>query len=131
MIAAPRTSSAWRACGAVLAGALGLIGTFIITASPSAVAESVTSLNGSVVMSVPPPVVAGVISTYTLTFTNTSASATTNVVAVGTLPTGMTVNRINNCARLGGNQSTFEPPEWIALGAVEGQEVEVVDLYRP
>src|SRR5262249_9431503 len=31
---------------------------------------------------------------------------TTNVVALGNLPAGMTLNRISNCARLGGNRST-------------------------
>jgi uncharacterized repeat protein (TIGR01451 family) len=106
MFAAPRTSRTWRAGGAALAGALGFIGAFIAVAIPSAFAESVTSPNGTVAISVPPPVVAGVSSTYTLTFTNTSRSATTNVVALGNLPAGMTLNRINNCARLGGNQST-------------------------
>jgi uncharacterized repeat protein (TIGR01451 family) len=47
-----------------------------------------------------------VASIYTLTFTNTTTSTTTNVVAVGSLPSGMTLKSIGNCARLGGNQST-------------------------
>jgi uncharacterized repeat protein (TIGR01451 family) len=56
-------------------------------------------------MSVPPPVLAGVASTYTLTFTNSIPSTTTNVVAIGSLPTDMTLKSIGNCARLRGNQS--------------------------
>jgi uncharacterized repeat protein (TIGR01451 family) len=90
---------------AFVTAALAVGGAFM--ASPlTASAESVTSLNGTVALSVPPPVVAGVASTYTLTFTNTSSSATTNVVALGTLPVGMTLKSIGSCARLGGNQST-------------------------
>jgi uncharacterized repeat protein (TIGR01451 family) len=57
-------------------------------------------------MLVPPPVVAGVTSTYTLTFTNTGTSAITNVVAIGSLPTGMTLKRISNCARRAAIKST-------------------------
>ncbi len=90
---------------ALVAAALAVGGAF--AASPlTASAESVTSLSGGVTLSVPPPVVAGVASTYTLTFTNTSSSATTNVVALGTLPAGMALKNITSCARLGGNQST-------------------------
>lgn len=90
---------------ALVAGVLGL-GSVFVASARSALAESATSLNGTVTISVPPIVLAGGASTYTLTFTNTSTSTTTNVVAVGSLPTGMTLKSIGNCARLGGNQST-------------------------
>jgi uncharacterized repeat protein (TIGR01451 family) len=58
-----------------------------------------------VTVSVPPPVVAGVASTYTLTFTNTTSSPLTNVVADGSLPSGVSLQRIGGCTRLGGNQA--------------------------
>jgi uncharacterized repeat protein (TIGR01451 family) len=50
-------------------------------------------------------VVAGVPSTYTLTFTNTTSSTLTNVVASGSLPPGVSLQRTGGCTRLGGNQS--------------------------
>jgi uncharacterized repeat protein (TIGR01451 family) len=89
----------------VVAGVVGLVGAFV-AATPTAFAEGATSPTGMVAVSVPPPVVAGVASTYTLTFANTTTSTTTNVVALASLPAGMTLKNINNCARLGGNQST-------------------------
>jgi uncharacterized repeat protein (TIGR01451 family) len=58
-----------------------------------------------VTVSVPAPVLAGVPSTYTLTFTNTTSSPLTNVVADGSLPSGVSLQRISGCARLGGNQA--------------------------
>jgi hypothetical protein len=45
------------------------------------------------------------VSTYTLTFTNTTSSPLTNVVADGGLSFGVSLHRIGGCARLGGNQS--------------------------
>jgi uncharacterized repeat protein (TIGR01451 family) len=89
----------------VFVSVLALTAAFVAFA-PVAVAASVTSPSGMTAMSVPSPVVAGVPSTYTLTFTNTTSSTTTNIVAVGTLPSGMTLKNITNCTRLGGNQST-------------------------
>jgi uncharacterized repeat protein (TIGR01451 family) len=91
---------------AVVAGVFGLVGAYIIAAAPAAFAKRATSPTGMVAVSVPPPVVAGVASPYTLTFTNTTTSTTTNVVALGSMPAGMTLKIIKNCARLGGNQST-------------------------
>jgi uncharacterized repeat protein (TIGR01451 family) len=76
-----------------------------LIAVPAALAESVTSPTGMVTMSVPPPVVAGAPSTYTLTFRNTTAETETGIVASGNLPNGMSLKNINGCARLGGNQS--------------------------
>jgi uncharacterized repeat protein (TIGR01451 family) len=73
--------------------------------APAALAESATSPTGSVAVSVPPPVVAGLPSTYILTFTNTTAEPMSGIVASGNLPSGMTLRNINGCARLGGNQS--------------------------
>jgi uncharacterized repeat protein (TIGR01451 family) len=90
---------------ALVVGVVGVGGAFA-AAAPTASAESVTSFNGTVTMSVPPPVAVGIASTYTLTFTNTTTRITTNVVAMGSLPTGMTLKTTTNCARLGGNQST-------------------------
>jgi uncharacterized repeat protein (TIGR01451 family) len=103
--AVPDLKRSSATANALVAGLLAVGGAFAASA-PTASAESVTSLNGTVTMSVPPPVVAGVASTYTLTFTNTTTSTTTNVVALGSLPKGMAVKNITNCARLGGNQST-------------------------
>jgi uncharacterized repeat protein (TIGR01451 family) len=76
-----------------------------LTVTSVALADSATGFNGMVTISVPSPVVAGVPSTYTLTFTNTTPSPLTNVVAYGSLPAGFTVQRIAGCRRLGGNQS--------------------------
>jgi uncharacterized repeat protein (TIGR01451 family) len=90
---------------AVMAGTLGLAAV-ILAPSPAAFAESAESPTGMVTVSVPSPVFAGVPSTYTVTFTNTTSSATTSVVAEGELPAGMTLKNITNCARLGGNQTT-------------------------
>jgi uncharacterized repeat protein (TIGR01451 family) len=73
--------------------------------APASLAESATSPTGSVAVSVPPSVVAGLPSTYTLTFTNTTAEPMSGIVASGNLPSGMTLRNINGCARLGGNQS--------------------------
>ena len=87
-----------------LATTLGVLGVSL-TATSAALAESATGFNGMVTVSAPTPVVAGVPSTYTLTFTNTTSSPLTNVVADGSLPSGFTLQRIGGCARLGGNQS--------------------------
>lgn len=84
--------------GVALAGAF-------LAAVPAALAESATSPTGMVSLSVPPPVVAGAPSTYTLTFTNTTSSTMTGVVVSSDLPSGMTLKNINGCARLGGNQT--------------------------
>jgi uncharacterized repeat protein (TIGR01451 family) len=40
-----------------------------------------------------------------MTLTNTTSSAMSGIVANGDMPSGMSVQRINGCARLGGNQS--------------------------
>lgn len=90
---------------AVLGTVLGSIGASL-AAPPTALAESATSPTGLVSVSVPPPVVAGAASTYRMTVTNTSSSPLTNIVALGNLPSGMTLHGIGGCARLGGNQST-------------------------
>jgi uncharacterized repeat protein (TIGR01451 family) len=89
---------------AAFTAALGVLGVSL-TATAAASADSATGFNGMVTLSVPPPVVAGVASTYTLTFLNTTSSPLTNVVASGSLPSGVTVKSIGGCARLGGNQS--------------------------
>lgn len=93
------------ALSAVMAGTLGLA-TVILTSTPAAFAESTVSPTGMVTVSVPEPVLAGVPSTYTLTFTNITSSPTTSVVAEGELPAGMTLKNITDCTRLGGNQAT-------------------------
>jgi uncharacterized repeat protein (TIGR01451 family) len=80
-----------------------VLGTLLM--APTALAESATSPNGSVSVSVAPPVIAGATSTYTLNFTNTTAETLSGIVASGNLPSGMTLKNINGCARLGGNQS--------------------------
>jgi uncharacterized repeat protein (TIGR01451 family) len=98
-----KTRADSRRGSAGLAAALGLLGALAL--APAALAESVTSPTGMVAVSVPPPVVAGLASTYTLTFTNTTSSAMTGIVAEGDLPSGMTLKNINGCARLGGNQT--------------------------
>jgi uncharacterized repeat protein (TIGR01451 family) len=89
--------------------ALGLL-SFSLMAAPAASAASVTSPTGMVTVSVPPPVVAGLVSTYTLTVTNTTSVAfngPAGVVATGTMPDGVTVQRITGCTNLfGGNHST-------------------------
>jgi uncharacterized repeat protein (TIGR01451 family) len=99
----------WRRAGAiaVLATALGLPASLTL-ASP-AFAESVTSPTGMVAVSVPPPVVAGVASTYTMTVTNTTSTAfagPVGIVASGTMPSGITIHGIKGCTNLGGNEST-------------------------
>jgi uncharacterized repeat protein (TIGR01451 family) len=76
-----------------------------LAVAPAAFAESATSPTGVVSVSVPPPVVAGLPSTYTLTFTNTTSSSMFGITVSGNLPSGVTLKNINNCARLGGNQS--------------------------
>jgi len=93
---------------AVLATALGLSGLSLMLA-PAALAESVTSPTGMVAVSVPPPIVAGVASTYTMTVTNTTSSpfaGPEGVVAAGEMPPGITIQSIKGCTNLGGNQST-------------------------
>jgi uncharacterized repeat protein (TIGR01451 family) len=92
----------------VLAAALALVGGSLL-AGP-AFAESATSPTGMVAVSVPAPVVAGTASTYTMTVTNTTSTAfqgPAGIVASGTMPAGITVQRITGCANFlgGGNQS--------------------------
>ncbi len=106
MTTTARTLKSPVAVLAVVAGVFGLAGAYFVAAAPAAFAKRATSPTGMVAVSVPPPVVAGVASPYTLTFTNTTTSTTTNVVALGTMPAGMTLKNIKNCARLGGNQNT-------------------------
>jgi uncharacterized repeat protein (TIGR01451 family) len=89
---------------AAFAATIGVIGVSL-TATSTALADSATGFNGMVAVSVPAPVVAGVPSTYTLTFTNTTSSPLTNIVASGSLPPGVSLKNIGGCARLGGNQS--------------------------
>ncbi|HET6793912.1 MAG TPA: DUF11 domain-containing protein [Acidimicrobiales bacterium] len=103
MIGTRRIRSA-RVTALVAAGTLGFAGV-VLGAAPTAFAESAVSPTGMVAVSVPPPVVAGLPSTYTLTFTNTTSSTMSGIVAEGDLPAGMTLKNINNCARLGGNQT--------------------------
>lgn len=83
---------------------LGLLFFSLIVATP-ALAETATSPTGMVSISVPPPVVAGTASTYTMTVTNTASIPMTSLVASGIMPSGMTLKNIGGCARLGGNQS--------------------------
>ncbi|HEU5332269.1 MAG TPA: DUF11 domain-containing protein [Actinocrinis sp.] len=85
--------------------ALGLLAGSLAAAGPAA-AESVVSPTGMVAVSVPAPVVAGTGSTYTMTVTNTTADPLQNVIAAGSLSSGVSVTRIAGCARLGGNQSS-------------------------
>jgi uncharacterized repeat protein (TIGR01451 family) len=103
-----RTVRRRAAAIAVLATALGLPASLML-ASP-AFAESVTSPTGMVAVSVSPPVVAGVGSTYTMTVTNTTSSpfqGPAGVVALGQMPAGITIQHITGCTNLfGGNQST-------------------------
>lgn len=95
-----------NAAVAALVAVLGVLGASLALTS-TALAESATSPTGMVSVSVPAPVVAGAASTYTLTVTNASATDLTNVVAVASLPSGITLRGgIAGCARLGGNQST-------------------------
>jgi uncharacterized repeat protein (TIGR01451 family) len=96
-----------RRRGAALAAFAATLGVLSVslTATSAALADSATGFNGMVTVSVAPPVVAGVASTYTLTFTNTTTSPLINVVASGSLPSGVTLKTIVGCARLGGNQS--------------------------
>jgi uncharacterized repeat protein (TIGR01451 family) len=104
---AARTVRRRAAAAAVLAIALGLPASLML-ASP-AFAESVTSPTGMVAVSVPPPVVAGVASTYTMTVTNTTSVAfagPAGIVASGEMPSGVTIKGIRGCTNLGGNQST-------------------------
>lgn len=94
-----------KAARKFLTSALGLlIASLIVT--PAALAETATSPTGMVSVSVPPPVVAGAASTYTMTVTNTTSLPMTSLTAVGSMPSGMTLKNISGCARLGGNQST-------------------------
>jgi uncharacterized repeat protein (TIGR01451 family) len=104
---AARTVRRRAAAAAVLAIALGLPASLML-ASP-AFAESVTSPTGMIAVSVPPPVVAGVASTYTMTVTNTTSVAfagPAGIVASGEMPSGVTIKGIRGCTNLGGNQST-------------------------
>lgn len=102
-----RTVRRRAAVAVVLATALGLPAPLML-ASP-ATAESVTSPTGMVAVSVPPPVVAGVASTNTMTVTNTTSVAfagPAGIVASGEMPSGVTIKGIRGCTNLGGNQST-------------------------
>lgn len=100
-----RGSTKVRAGVAAVAAGLGLIAASVVGA-PAAFAESATSPTGMLSVSVPPPVVAGVASNYTLLVTNQTSSTMSGIVASGDLPSGMTLKNINGCARLGGNQTT-------------------------
>lgn len=94
-----------RLLAAVVVGA----GAATAVVSMPAFADTATSPTGMVTVSVPPGVVAGTASTYTMTVTNTTAETfdgSAGVVASGVLPTGTTVQRIAGCANLGGNHST-------------------------
>lgn len=91
----------------VAAAALTLTTTAL--ASAPAFADTVTSPTAMVTVSGPSNVATGVASTYTMTVTNTTARAfdgPLGVVASGTVPAGLTVQRINGCANVGGNHST-------------------------
>src|SRR5215831_4869493 len=104
---APRLGRRRAAAIAVLAAALGLPGSLMLASAASA--ESVTSPTGMVAVSVPPPVVAGVASTYTMTVTNTTSVAfqgPAGIIAAGEMPSGITIHGIKGCTNIGGNQST-------------------------
>lgn len=128
MVEAFRTSrSRRRVAVAAISGVVGLSAAFAV-AAPSALAESATSANGMVAVSVPAPVVAGAPSTYSVTFTNTTASTMTGIVVESDLPAGMTLKNINNCARFGGNQTSSilcEMPN-LAAGASESSTYSIL-----
>jgi uncharacterized repeat protein (TIGR01451 family) len=58
-----------------------------------------------IAVTVPPPVIAGLASIYTITVTNTTSSPMSNIALISEMPTGLTVKNISGCARIGGNQS--------------------------
>jgi len=95
-----------RGVGAIfaVATASGVIAMSFAVAAP-AFAESATSTTGMIAVTVPPPVVAGLASNYTITVTNTTSSPMSNIALISDMPTGLTVKNINGCARIGGNQS--------------------------
>jgi uncharacterized repeat protein (TIGR01451 family) len=100
--------SSWRKTGTgrrIAAIAIALLGGSLLGAT-AAVADGTVSPTGMVAVSVPPPVVAGVASTYTMTVTDTTPGPLQSIVASGTIPTGMSLKGITGCARLGGNQSS-------------------------
>lgn len=89
------------------AATLGLATAMLATAP--AFGDTVTSSTGMVTVSVPPGVVAGVASTYTLTVTNTTPEpfdGPAGVVVSGSVPSGLSVQHINGCTNLGGGHST-------------------------
>jgi uncharacterized repeat protein (TIGR01451 family) len=89
----------------VFAITVGVSGASLALTSAASAASAI-GFNGMMTVSVPEPVLAGVASTYTMTVTNTTSSPLTNIVAVSTMPSGVSVKSIAGCARLGGNQST-------------------------
>jgi large repetitive protein len=111
MTAAPQARSGRRR-----AAVIGVLGTALVLLGVSplagrAFAESATSPTGMIAVTVPPPVVAGTASTYTVTVTNTTSTAfqgPAGIVASGTMPAGVTVQRITGCANFlgGGNQGS-------------------------
>lgn len=94
-----------RNCGVAALAAAGLIAGSL-TLAPAAFAESVTSPTGMLTVSVPPPVVAGAQSTYTMTVTNQTSSQMIGITAQSDLPSGMTLQGLSNCARLGPGSNT-------------------------
>jgi uncharacterized repeat protein (TIGR01451 family) len=106
-IAEPHKTRRRLAVLALATAGLGL--SLIALGSAPAAADTVTSPTGMVTLSVPPNVVAGVASTYTLTVTNTTAESFDNlagVVVSGVVPPGMSVQHLTGCSNLGGNKST-------------------------
>lgn len=128
MTGAGRTSRGRRAVGVGL-GSVALCFAGVFAAGiPTASAESTTSSpSGFATMSVPPPVVAGLASTYTLTYTNPT-SAPMSPVTQSTLPAGMTIRGTSNCANLGhGNPNGWNcAMPTLAPGASESATFSIV-----
>lgn len=106
----PRSGPALRriAALAVAAAALSLM-TIALGGGP-ALADTFTSPTGMMTVTTPANVLAGVASTYTMTLTNTTAEpfdGLAGVIINGSVPSGMSVQRITGCSNLGGNKSPF------------------------
>lgn len=98
----PRSRRGAAAFTAVLVGAI----SFSLAEAPVAMSASVTSPTGMLTLSVPSPVVAGAQSTYTATVTNQTSGQMIGVTLQSDLPSGMTLQGLSNCARLGPGSNT-------------------------